>query len=93
MLLRGHLPNQRELEEYLTTIIQNRRLPEALKDVLERLPASAHPMDVMRTGCSVLGNLETETDFERQDKIIDRLLAVLPAIICYWTVFPITGSG
>ena len=75
LLLRGHLPNQKELEEYLTTIIQNRRLPEALKDVLERLPASAHPMDVMRTGCSVLGNLETETDFERQDEIIDRLLA------------------
>ena len=74
LLLRGHLPNQRELEEYLTTIIQNRRLPEPLKDVLERLPASAHPMDVMRTGCSVLGNLETETDFERQDEIIDRLL-------------------
>lgn len=87
LLLRGHLPNQRELEEYLTTIIQNRRLPEALKDVLERLPASAHPMDVMRTGCSVLGNLETETDFERQDEIIDRLLAVLPAIICYWYSF------
>ncbi|MAK94149.1 MAG: 2-methylcitrate synthase [Gammaproteobacteria bacterium] len=87
LLLRGHLPNQRELEEYLTTIIQNRRLPEALKDVLERLPASAHPMDVMRTGCSVLGNLETETNFERQDDIIDRLLAVLPAIICYWYSF------
>ncbi|MEC8357286.1 MAG: 2-methylcitrate synthase [Pseudomonadota bacterium] len=87
LLLRGHLPNQRELEEYLTTIIQNRRLPEPLKDVLERLPASAHPMDVMRTGCSVLGNLETETNFERQDDIIDRLLAVLPAIICYWYSF------
>ena len=87
LLLRGHLPNQRELEEYLTTIIRNRRLPEPLKDVLERLPASAHPMDVMRTGCSVLGNLETETNFERQDDIIDRLLAVLPAIICYWYSF------
>ena len=92
LLLRGHLPNQKELEEYLSTIIQNRRLPEALKDVLERLPASAHPMDVMRTGCSVLGNLETETDFERQDEIIDRLLAVLPAIICYWYSFSHHGK-
>lgn len=92
LLMRGHLPNQRELEEYLTTIIQNRRLPEALKDVLERLPASAHPMDVMRTGCSVLGNLETETDFERQDEIIDRLLAVFPAIICYWYSFSHHGE-
>ena len=92
LLMRGHLPNQRELEEYLTTIIQNRRLPEALKDVLERLPASAHPMDVMRTGCSVLGNLETETDFERQDEVIDRLLAVFPAIICYWYSFSHHGE-
>jgi len=92
LLLRGHLPNQRELEEYLTTIIQNRRLPEALKDVLERLPASAHPMDVMRTGCSVLGNLETETDFEQQDEVIDRLLAILPAIICFWYNFSHYGK-
>ena len=92
LLLRGHLPNQRELEEYLTKIIQNRRLPEALKVVLERLPASAHPMDVMRTGCSVLGNLETETDFEQQDEAIDRLLAILPAISCYWYIFSHHGK-
>ena len=92
LLLQGYLPNQRELEEYLTKIIQNRRLPEALKDVLERLPASAHPMDVMRTGCSVLGNLETETNFQQQDEVIDRLLAILPAIICYWYSFSRHGK-
>ena len=92
LLLQGYLPNQRELEEYLTKIIQNRRLPEALRDVLERLPASAHPMDVMRTGCSVLGNLETETDFQQQDEAIDRLLALLPAIICYWYSFSHHGK-
>ena len=92
LLLQGYLPNQRELEEYLNKIIQNRRLPEALKDVLERLPASAHPMDVMRTGCSVLGNLETETDFQQQDEAIDRLLALLPAIICYWYSFSHHGK-
>ena len=92
LLLQGYLPNQRELEEYLTKIIQNRRLPEALRDVLERLPASAHPMDVMRTGCSILGNLETETDFQQQDEAIDRLLALLPAIICYWYIFSHHGK-
>ena len=92
LLLQGYLPNQRELEEYITKIIQNRRLPEALKDVLERLPASAHPMDVMRTGCSVLGTLETETDFQQQDEAIDRLLALLPAIICYWYSFSHHGK-
>ena len=75
LLLRGHLPNQFELDEYIKKITQLRRLPEALKNVLERLPASAHPMDVMRTGCSVLGNLETESDFSHQDDAIDRLLA------------------
>ena len=77
LLLRGHLPNQRELEEYLTKIIQTRWLPEALKVVLERLPANAHPMDVMRTGCSMLGNLEPEGDFGNQQKTADRLLGAL----------------
>lgn len=92
LLLRGYLPNEGELEEYLTTIIQNRWLPEALKDVLERLPASAHPMDVMRTGCSVLGNLETETDFGQQEGAIDRYLQFFPQSSVIGTVFLITGS-
>jgi 2-methylcitrate synthase len=48
-------------------------------------------MDVMRTGCSMLGNLETETDFAQQDDAIDRLLATLPAIICYWYKFSHEG--
>ncbi len=92
LLLRGHLPNQFELDEYIKKITHLRRLPEALKNVLERLPASAHPMDVMRTGCSVLGNLETESDFSQQDDAIDRLLAVFPAIICYWYIFSHNGE-
>ena len=48
------------------------------------IPADTHPMDVMRTGCSMLGNLEPETDFDQQHEAADRLLAALPAIICYW---------
>ena len=87
LLLKGHLPNQQELDSYINKIISLRELPQALKDVLERIPASAHPMDVMRTGCSMLGNLETETDFSQQDDAIDRLLAVFPAIICYWYAY------
>ena len=87
LLLKGHLPNQSELDAYNTKLQSLRTLPDALKEVLERIPASAHPMDVMRTGCSMLGNLETETDFAQQDDAIDRLLALLPAIICYWYRF------
>ena len=91
LLLKGHLPTQSELTAYTTKLQSLRSLPDALKEVLERIPASAHPMDVMRTGCSMLGNLETETDFSQQDDAIDRLLALLPAIICYWYRFSHDG--
>jgi len=91
LLLKGHLPNQAELTAYTTKLLSLRSLPDALKEVLERIPASAHPMDVMRTGCSMLGNLETETDFAQKDDAIDRLLALLPAIICYWYRFSHDG--
>ena len=91
LLLKGHLPDQSELDAYNTKLQSLRTLPDALKEVLERIPASAHPMDVMRTGCSMLGNLETETDFAQQDDAIDRLLALLPAIICYWYRFSHDG--
>lgn len=92
LLLRGRLPTQAELDAYISKIIGLRELPQALKDVLERIPATAHPMDVMRTGCSMLGNLETETDFSQQDEVIDRLLAILPSIICYWYIFSHEGK-
>ena len=91
LLLRGQLPTQTELDSYVSKIKSLRDLPQELKDVLERIPASAHPMDVMRSGCSMLGNLETETDFSQQDDAIDRLLAILPSIICYWYMFSHEG--
>ena len=91
LLLKGHLPTQPELDAYVAKLKSLRTLPAALREVLERIPADAHPMDVMRTGCSMLGNLETETDFAQQDDAIDRLLATLPAIICYWYKFSHEG--
>jgi len=91
LLLRGHLPNLAELAAYKAKIQSLRELPKALKEVLERIPADAHPMDVMRTGCSMLGNLETETSFDQQDDAIDRLIATLPSIICYWYRFSHDG--
>lgn len=92
LLLQGRLPTQTELDGYLDELSLLRSLPGPLKDVLERIPASAHPMDVMRTGCSTLGNLEMETSFGDQDNVINRLLAVMPSIICYWYNFSHKGT-
>ncbi len=91
LLLRGHLPNQQELDAYKTHLLSLRGLPAELKQALELIPASAHPMDVMRTGCSVLGNLEQEMNFEEQLKATERMLALFPAIICYWYRFSHDG--
>ncbi|MFV8571139.1 bifunctional 2-methylcitrate synthase/citrate synthase [Marinobacter sp. SBS5] len=91
LLLRGKLPNQQELDAYKAKLKSLRTLPDALKTVLEQIPSTAHPMDVMRTGCSMLGNLETENDFSEQDDKIDRMLAAFPAIITYWYRFAHEG--
>ncbi|KJR24987.1 2-methylcitrate synthase [Vibrio navarrensis] len=91
LLLVGHLPTQAELDQYKTRLIGLRGLPQPLKEVLERIPADAHPMDVMRTGCSMLGNLETEHDFSQQLAATERMLALFPAIICYWYRFSHDG--
>ena len=91
LLLRGKLPNRQELDAYKQKLVSLRELPYAVKSVLEHIPKDAHPMDVMRTGCSMLGNLETETDFSQQDDKIDRMLALFPAIITYWYRFAHEG--
>ncbi|WP_192034678.1 2-methylcitrate synthase [Halomonas sp. YLGW01] len=91
LLLKGKLPNQAELDAYITKLKGLRDLPDALKAVLEQIPADAHPMDVMRTGASMLGNLETEQSFDQQQDVADRLLAALPSIICYWYRFTHDG--
>lgn len=93
LLLYGTLPTQTELDAYKTRLKGMRKLPEALKTVLEQIPADAHPMDVMRTGCSMLGNLETEaTDFSDQLDHIDRMLATFPGIVNYWYNFSHNGT-
>ncbi len=91
LLLKGKLPNQAELDAYIAKLKSLRGLPQPLKTVLEQIPASAHPMDVMRTGCSMLGNLETEMDFSEQQDKVDRMLAVFPSIINYWYRFSHDG--
>jgi 2-methylcitrate synthase len=84
LLLYGQLPTHAQLNAYVSKLKGLRTLPQPLKEVLERIPAQANPMDVLRTGCSMLGTLEPETDFSRQRDIADRLLAVFPSILCYW---------
>ena len=91
LLLHGHLPTQAELDEYVATIKSLRGLPDALKTVLEMIPADAHPMDVLRTGVSFLGNIEPEGDFSNQQKVADQLLACLPSMIVYWHRFHTDG--
>ncbi len=80
----GELPSTEQLAQYKAKLKSLRALPQALKEVLECIPADSHPMDVMRTGVSMLGNIETEASFTDQQDVADRILATLPAIICYW---------
>ncbi|MCE9678844.1 2-methylcitrate synthase [Shewanella sp. AS1] len=91
LLFNGELPNAAQLDTYKTELMSLRDLPKALKEVLQRIPADAHPMDVMRTGCSFLGNLEPELSFADQHKAANRLLAAFPAIMCYWYRFSHEG--
>ena len=84
LLFNGDLPNRTELANYKEKLAGLRELPESLKEVLERIPATAHPMDVMRTGVSYLGNVEIESDFSEQQDAADRLIAILPGLVCYW---------
>lgn len=83
----GELPTAEQLADYASSLKEKRELPQALLETLERIPASAHPMDVMRTGCSMLGVLEPEHSFNEQDTEIIRMLAAFPGIICYWYHF------
>lgn len=91
LLFYGELPNAQQLSDYKNRLKTMRDLPQALKKVLERIPASAHPMDVMRTGSSVLGTLEPELSFDQQRDVAERLMAAFPAIMCYWYRFTHDG--
>jgi len=92
LLIYGKLPNRAELDAYLLRLSRLRGLSQALKETLERIPGDAHPMDVLRTGCSMLGALEPEGDFSRGRDVADRLLAVFPAMLCYWHKFATDGK-
>ena len=87
LMLFEKLPNQKELNHFKKTLIEKRDLPETLKTILENIPKSAHPMDVLRSGCSVLGSLEPENESHHALSIAIRLIANFPAILLYWHHF------
>jgi 2-methylcitrate synthase len=84
LLFNGKLPNRQELETYRRRLAGLRRLPEELRNILEQVPGGAHPMDVLRTGCSALGTMEQEGPDRPQELIADRLIATFPAMLTYW---------
>jgi len=92
LLLYNKLPNTTELKEYKELLKSQRDLPLSLKEVLQKIPASAHPMDVMRTGTSMLGNLEPEGDFTNQLDSINRMIATMPSIVTYWYKYSHDGE-
>lgn len=95
LLVHGKLPNTAELAAYKTRLQALRGLPSAVKAALEQLPPSTHPMDVMRTGVSVLGCLKPEKDDHNHPgarDIADKLMASLGSMLLYWYHFACNGK-
>jgi 2-methylcitrate synthase len=95
LLVHEHLPNAGELAAYKAKLRSLRGIPENVKTVLEALPASTHPMDVMRTGVSALGGVAPEKDDHNPvgaRDIADRLLASLGSMLLYWHHFANNGK-
>ncbi|MCW3479208.1 2-methylcitrate synthase [Neisseriaceae bacterium JH1-16] len=95
LLVHGKLPNQAELVGYKQKLKSLRGLPASVKAVLEALPASAHPMDVMRTGVSALGCTLPEKDDHNTAgarEIADRLMASFGSMLLYWYHYSHNGK-
>jgi 2-methylcitrate synthase len=94
LLIHARLPTKAELAAYKRRLRAMRGLPAALKSALEQLPPSAHPMDVLRTGASILGTLEPEKDdmsLAGARAIGDRLMASFGSMLLYWYHFAHNG--
>ncbi len=95
LLIHGKLPTEKELVVYKRKLQSLRGLPTALKVALEQLPSTAHPMDVLRTGVSILGCIDQEELSHPEEKtrdIADRLIACLPSILLYWYHYSTNGK-
>lgn len=84
LLLFGDLPDERDLASFKKHLASKRDLPAAVRAVLDAMPADTNPMDALRTGCSLLGQLEPETSFSQQRDAAVRLAAALPSMLLYW---------
>jgi 2-methylcitrate synthase len=93
LLIYGQLPSAPQLREYKEKLRSLRRLPQPLKIVLEQIPGSTHPMDVMRTGCSMLGTLEPEGGTRDQIAVANRLTACFSSILLYWHHYQSSGKS
>ncbi len=95
LLIHGKLPTKSELNSYKAKLKALRPIPMAVQDALECLPASAHPMDVLRTGCSVLGCTLPEKDDHNlagARDIADRMMASFGSMLLYWYHFAVNGK-
>jgi 2-methylcitrate synthase len=99
LLLYGKLPTRTELTKYKQHLRSLRGLPQGVKIALEQLPATAHPMDVLRVGVSVLATLEPEPHLENLTNapatglpIADRLMASLGSMLLYWHHYAVKGK-
>ena len=84
LLIHGELPTAAELDAYRERLAERRALPAAVRDMMRRLPDHAHPMDVLRTGCSALGAVAPVVDSAAMVDAADTLLAQLPTVIGAW---------
>lgn len=87
LLIYGELPTQTQLDAYRKKLMGLRGLPKAVKLCLETIPGTAHPMEVLRTGVSMLGTLEDPEAPGTPEDITDRLIACMPSMMLYWYQF------
>lgn len=92
LMIYGSLPNKTELDAYKKKLAGLRELHPNLRAALELVPLGAHPMDVMRTGCSILGNLSPESSENTEKDIFNRLMASFGSILLYWYHFNKNGK-
>ncbi|MFM9141634.1 MAG: 2-methylcitrate synthase [Actinomycetota bacterium] len=95
LILYGELPSQTQLSEYKSRLAKLRDLPSPVKTILENLPKSTHPMDVIRTGVSALGCHLPESDSHDDAgarEIADRLISCTPSMLLYWYHFAQSGK-
>ena len=94
LLIHGRLPNAQELATYKERLVRLRWLPEEVREALELLPPRSSPMDVLRTGVSVMGCVRPEGRQQGEDAaraIADTLLAAQPSMLLYWYHFAHNG--